>query len=63
MSEDRMKWADQMVKNAVKLRNAGPDDPIEWNAFGYYPKGKKMSRREKLIDAIISFGMNDEFHK
>lgn len=30
--------ADQFIENTVRLRGLGPDDPIEWNAFGMEPE-------------------------
>jgi hypothetical protein len=31
---ERMALADQLIKNTVKMRGLGPDDPIEFEAFG-----------------------------
>ena len=62
--EARMKLAEQFVQNAAKMRNAGPDDPIEWNNFGMEPeKTKKLSRFRRFEDKLLGFGIKDGLWK
>lgn len=36
--DPRMMQADQFVQNSLNRRGLGPDDPIEWGAFGTQPE-------------------------
>lgn len=53
MERDAM--VEQMARNAAKMRGAGPDTPIPWNAYGTFPHDeKKMGRMDMIKAAAMS---------